>query len=499
MIYKLFFFLLITFSVNAQKLTADLVIINANVHTIDEKTPNAEALAVKDNKIISVGKNSEIRAFIGENTQKIDAAGKLVIPGFNDSHVHYFGIGNQFYSIDLSKVKTPLETVEKIKHYVRFLPKGQWIQGGAWNNENWTPNNLPTKGLIDDATPDHPVFIYHVNPQMVLVNSLALKLAGIDKNTKEISGGEIVRDANGEPNGILKGAAISLVRKLVPIAATQNKLAVAETATNYAASLGVTSVQDVHSDDEIEIFRELVRQNKLKTRIYDCIPLFSWRKLVNRGLRRATGDAMLRQGCLKHFSDGDDEAIPELVKEISAADKADLQVMMHAIGNRANDIILTIFEQVIKENGAKDRRFRIEHAHNFRLQDLKRFSKTKTIASMQPFLFYYGQNTEPYRELLDSGGLLAFGSDASIIDLNPFDGIYAAIKDDFSVGEAVRAYTYGAAYAEFQENIKGTISVGKLADFVILSQDIFTINPNEIRQTKVLMTVMDGKIVYQTK
>lgn len=499
MFFRILFFLLITVTANAQRLTADLVVINANIHTIDEKIPRAEAFAVKGNKIIAVGKTSEIRTFIGENTQTINAEGKTVIPGFNDSHVHFFSIGNQFFSIDLSKVKTPQEAVEKIKHYVRFLPKGQWIQGGAWNNQNWTPNDLPTKDLIDAATPEHPVFLYNSNPQIVLVNSLALKLAGIDKNTKEISGGEIVRDANGEPNGILKGAAVSLVRRLMPLAATKNKLAVAETAANYAASFGVTSVQDVHSDDEIETFRELARQNKLKTRIYDCIPLYDWRKLVNRGLRRATGDAMLRQGCLKHYSDGDYESIPELFNEISAADKADLQVMMHAIGNRANDVVLTIYEKVLKENGAKDRRFRIEHAHNFRKQDLKRFGNSKTIASMQPFLFYKGQNTEPYRELLDSNGLLAFGSDAAMIDLNPLDGIFAAVKENFSVEEAVREYTYGSAYAEFQENVKGTISVGKLADFVILSHDIFTINPSKIRQTKVLLTVMDGKIVYQAK
>jgi hypothetical protein len=495
----LLFFILLTVSANAQKLTADLVVINANVHTIDNKNPRAEAFAIKENKIIAVGKTSEIRALIGENTRTIDAEEKTVIPGFNDSHVHFFSIGNQFFSIDLSKVRTPQETIEKIKHYVRFLPKGQWILGGAWNNENWTPNDLPTKDLIDAATPEHPVFIYNANPQIALVNSLALKIAGIDKTTKEISVGEIVRNATGEPNGILKGNAISLVRKLVPLAATKNKLAVAETATNYAASWGVTSVQDVHSDDEIEILRELVRQNKLKTRIYDCLPLYDWRKLFNRNIRRATGDAMLRQGCLKHFSDGNVDDIPELFKEISSADKADLQVVMHAIGNRANDVVLTIYERVLKENGTKDRRFRIEHAHNFRLSDLKRFANTKTITSMQPFLFYYGQNTEPYRQLLDAGGLLAFGSDAAIIDLNPFDGIFAAVKNNFSVEEAVRAYTLDAAYAEFQENIKGTISVGKLADFIILSHDIFKINANGIRQTKVLMTIMDGKIVYQAK
>lgn len=504
-----FFSLIFSFSVFcfpafSQNKTADLVVLNAKIRTMDNKVPQAEAVAVSGNKISAVGTNRQIRAFIGSNTKTIDAKQRLIVPGFNDSHVHFTGIGNLFSTIDLRDAKTPREAIEKIEYFVRFLPKGRWILGGYWNNENWTPNELPTKELIDKAAPDNPVFIYHSNPKTALANSLALKLAGIDKNKKNIAGGEILRDRNGEPTGILKDKAIVFVSAVIPKFHNQNWSEVIETASNYAASLGVTSVQDVHSDNLIEIYRELDRKGKLKTRIYDCTRLSDLPKLAGAKIQKASGDAMVRNGCLKHFSDGDLDYLPELQKEILAADRSNLQIMIHAIGRNANEVVLTIFEKVLEQNGTKDRRFRIEHGHNFRPQDLKRFSASKTIASMQPHLFYGG---EPYRDLLDSGAVLAFGSDASITDFNPLLGIYAAVNRGFSgasnqaisVEEAVRAYTFGSAYAEFQENVKGTISVGKLADFVILSDDIFSINPNDIPKVKVLTTIMDGKIVYESK
>ena len=504
----IFTLILLCFSAFPENIAADLVIVNAKIHTMDKAVPQAEAIAISGNKIFAVGTNKKIRALVGANTKTIDAGGKLVLPGFNDAHVHFTGIGNQFSSIDLRDAKTPQEVVKRIKYYVQFLPKGRWILGGAWNHENWTPNALPSKELIDSETPDNPVFIYHSNARMVLANSLALKLAGIDKNRKYVKDGPIARNEKGEPTGILKDSAIIIVRNIIPQLPIKNWSEVAETASNYAASLGVTSVQDVHSDNLIEVYRELFRQGKLKTRIYDCLPLSDWKKLAQAGIRRANGDAMIRGGCLKHFSDGYYDEMPELYKDILAADKADLQVMMHAIGGSANDIVLTIFERVAKENGTKDRRFRVEHAHNFRPQDLRRFGASKTIASMQPHLFFGG---EPYRTLLDTGATLAFGSDASITDFNPLYGIYAAVnhgiseggssisKQTISVEEAVRAYTVGSAYAEFQENVKGTLTVGKLADLVILSDDIFTMNRNDIGKTRVLTTIVDGRVVFESK
>ncbi len=484
---------------------ADLVIINADIRTIDNAKPRAAAVAVTQNKISAVGTNREIQRLIGANTQTIDARGKLVLPGFNDAHVHFMSMGNQFFSINLRNAKTPPEVVEKIKFYTQFLPKGKWILGGDWNHENWTPNDLPTAALIDRATPAHPVFIYHESAKIVLVNSLALKLARIDKNTKDPAGGEIVRDADGKPVGILKDSAINLVKPFVPPFAIGDKLAVAETASNYAAFYGVTSIQDVSADFNTEIYGELRRQGKLKTRIYDCADLAAWQKLTNGNLKKSGGDAMIRQGCLKGIADGDAASTAELYEEIRAADRAGWQVAVHAIGTRANTQILTVFERVAKANGKKDRRFRVEHAHNFRPQDVRRFGSSGIIASVQPFLFSVdtGESLAPLRSLLANRATIAFGSDASLIPVNPLLGIAAAVNasdpnQKISVAEAVRFYTSGAAFAEFQENEKGTITVGKLADFVILSNDIFTINPKYINQTRVLTTIVDGRVVFET-
>jgi predicted amidohydrolase YtcJ len=537
----------LSFSIFAQTLTIDLVIINAKVRTMDNAKQNAEAVAVIGNKIIAVGTNAEIRAFISVNTKTIDAKGKLVIPGFNDSHVHFMEGGFQLSAVDLRDAKSPEEFVRRIKDFAAKLPKGRWILGGKWDHENWTPNNLPTKELIDAATPDNPVFIDRLDGHMALANSLALKLASVTKDTKEVEGGLIVRDAGGNPTGVLKDAAMNYVNKVIPESTFEQKLEAAQAATDYAASLGVTSVQDMSAGTDVGVYQELMRRGKLKTRIYAVSPLSDWQRWGKAGVRAAFGDEMLRIGGLKGYSDGslgsttawffepylDDpkstglpsDEIPKLYENISNADKAGLQIMIHAIGDKANDTVLSAYERAARENGSRDRRFRIEHAQHLRIEDIKRFGAGKVVASMQPFhLMDDGRwafkrldekrlkGTYAFRSLLDSGASLAFGTDWAVAPLNPILGVYAAVTrrtlDDknpngwfpeqkISVEETVRAYTSGSAYAEFQENVKGTITVGKLADFIILSDDIFMMNPNDIRQTKVLTTVMDGKIIYE--
>jgi predicted amidohydrolase YtcJ len=533
--------------VNAQNLTADLVIVNAKVRTMDSAKPNAEAVAVMGNKILAVGTNAEIRALAGTKTKTIDAKGKLLIPGFNDSHVHFLEGGFQLSAVDLRDAKSPEEFVRRIKDFAAKLPKGRWILGGKWDHENWTPNNLPTKELIDAVTPDNPVFIDRLDGHMALANSLALKLASVTKETKEVEGGLIVRDANGNPTGVLKDAAMVYVNKVVPESSFEQKLEAAQAATDYAASLGVTSVQDMSAGTDVGVYQELMRQGKLKTRVYAVSPLPDWQRLGKTGVRAAFGDEMLRIGGLKGYSDGslgsttawffepylDDpkstglpaDEIPKMYENVLNADKAGLQIMIHAIGDKANDTVLSAFERVGRENGMRDRRFRVEHAQHLRIEDIKRFGNFKIVASMQPFhLIDDGRwafkrldekrlkGTYAFRTLLDTGANLAFGTDWAVAPLNPMLGIYAATTrrtlDDknpngwipeqkISVEETVRAYTSGSAYAEFQENVKGTITAGKLADFIILSDDIFTMNPNDINKTKVLTTVMDGKTIYE--
>jgi predicted amidohydrolase YtcJ len=475
-----------------------------------------------------------------------------VLPGFNDAHVHFLSGGFQLSSVDLRDANTPQEFAERIRQFAAKLPAGRWITGGDWDHERWPDSRLPTKELIDSSTPNTPVFVSRLDGHMALANSVALKLAGVTKQTKDPDGGVIVRDAKGEPTGILKDAAQSFVWKVVPAASFEEKLIAARAASNYAATLGVTSVQDVSAGSDVSVYQALLDRGELKTRIYAMTALPNWERLANAGIRAHFGSEMLRVGGLKAFSDGSlgsttalfyepykdapetsgipsDEMFPEgaMLDRVRGADRAGLQVLIHAIGDRANDLILSIFEQVAKENGARDRRFRIEHAQHLRPQDIPRFARDKVIASMQPYHAIddgrwaekrigkeRAKTTYAFRSLLDSGATLAFGTDWTVAPLNPVLSVYGAVtrrtidgknpngwvpEQKISVEEAVRAYTVGSAYAEFQDTVKGTIATGKLADIVILSRDIFTIDPKQIENVKVLMTIVDGRIVYEDR
>lgn len=548
---KLLLFLLAILSIQtfAQNLAADLVVINANVRTMDKTKPQAEAIAIKGRKIFFVGTNAEIKKFIASNTKTIDAKGKLVIPGFNDSHVHFMDGGAGLSSVDLRDAKSPQEFVKRIADFAKKLPKGRWILNGNWDHENWTPNNLPTAAMIDAVTPDNPVFINRLDGHMSLANSLAMKLAKVDKNTKDVAGGEIVRDSGGNPTGIFKDNAANYIYQVIPEASFEQKMEALEAATNYAASLGVTSVQDMSAGTDVGVYQEMIRRGKLKTRVYAVSTLSDWQRWQKTGVTYAFGSDMLRVGGLKGFIDGslgsttawfykpyldapDKVGLPldemaNIKKYVSGADKANLQIMIHAIGDRANDEILKIYEQTATENGARDRRFRIEHSQHLSPAAIKNFGQQKVIASMQPFhaiddgrwAFKRLDNerlkgTYAFRSLLDNGAVLAFGTDWFVAPLNPMFGIYAAVtrrtldgknpngwipEQKIAVEEAVRAYTYGSAYAEFQEDEKGIIADKQLADFVILSDDIFAINPIEIEKVKVLTTIVGGKVVYEAK
>lgn len=533
----------------AQNLAADLVVINANVRTMDKAKPTAQAIAVKGRKIFFVGTNDEVKKFIASNTKTIDAQGKLVIPGFNDAHVHFLDGGAGLSSVDLRDAKTPQEFVRRIGEFAKKLPKGRWIQNGNWDHENWTPANLPTAAMIDAVTPDNPVFINRLDGHMSLANSLAMKLAKVDKTTKDVAGGEIVRDKDGNPTGIFKDEAMGYIYRVIPEMPFEQKMEALEAATNYAASLGVTSVQDMSAGTDVGVFQEMIRQGKLKTRVYAVSPLGDWQRWGRTGITHAFGSDMLRVGGLKGFADGslgsttawfykpyldapDKVGLPlddmaNIKKNVSGADKANLQIMIHAIGDRANDEILKIYADVAKENGDHDRRFRIEHSQHLTPDAIKNFGRQKVIASMQPFhamddgRWAYKRldaerlkGTYAFRSLLDNGAVLAFGTDWFVAPLNPLYGIYAAVtrrtldgknpngwlpEQKITVEEAVRAYTYGSAYAEFQESEKGVIADKMLADFVILSDDIFKIDPVNIEKVKVLTTVVGGKVVYEAK
>jgi predicted amidohydrolase YtcJ len=533
-------------------LAADMIIINGVVHTMDPSRPVAEALAIHGNSIVAVGKNDEIKKLAGGSTRTIDAKKRLVLPGFNDAHVHFLGGGFQLSSVDLRDANTPSEFAERIRQFATNFPSGRWVTGGDWDHERWSDAKLPTKDLIDRFTPNTPVFVSRLDGHMALANSLALKLAGVNRQTLDPPGGVIVRDSNGEPTGILKDAAQSFVWKVIPPASFEEKLAAARAATDYAATLGVTSVQDMSAGSDVGVYQSLMDRGELKTRIYAVAPLPAWERLARTGVRAHFGSEMLRVGGLKGFADGSlgsttalfyepyrdapatsgiasDEMYPEgsMLKRVHDADRAGLQILIHAIGDRANDLILSIFEQVERENGARDRRFRIEHAQHLRAQDIPRFARDKVIASMQPYHAIddgrwaekrigrdRAKTTYAFRSLLDAGVMLAFGTDWTVAPLDPILSVYGAVtrrtidgknpkgwvpEQKISVEEAVRAYTAGSAYAEFQDHVKGTVTPGKLADLVILSDDIFKIEPKEIEKVKVLMTIVDGRVVYEVR
>ncbi len=531
----------------AQK--ADLVVTNANVRTMDAKRTIARSIAVLNGKIVAIGSNAATRSFIGSATRVINAGGKTVIPGFNDAHVHFMETGQQLSSVDLRDAKTPEDFVRRIKDFAAKLPKGRWILGGKWDHENWTPSSLPTAAMIDAATPDNPVFIDRLDGHMALANSLAMRLASVNKDTKDVEGGLIVRDAGGNPTGVFKDAAMSYFNRVIPPPSWDERLEAALAATEHAASLGVTSVQDMSAGTDVGVYQELLRQGKLKTRVYACSTLAGYKRWENMGVRATFGSSMLRVGCLKGYADGslgsttawlfdpylDDPITSGLASDeitqtpalVMGADLAGLQINIHAIGDRANDVILDIFERTAAANGARDRRFRIEHAQHLRQQDIPRFGSQKVVASMQPFHIIDDgrwawkrldekriKGTYAFRALLDTGATVAFGSDSPVAPLNPLFGVYAAVTrrtlDDknpngwvpeqkISVDETVRAFTFGSAFAEFQDDIKGTLEIGKVADFVILSDDIFTIDAVKIRDVKVVTTVMNGKVAFEKK
>jgi len=534
-------------------LAPDLVILNASIHTMDPARPTAEAVAVLGNRIAALGSNAEIRALAGPQTRVIDAAGKLVLPGFNDSHAHFLMGGFSLASIDLRDATSPEELTRRGKEYARQLPKGRWILGGDWDHENWPDAPLPTRELIDAVTPDNPVFVRRLDGHMGLANSLALKLAGVTRETKDPPGGVIVRDPRtGEPTGILKDGAEDLVEHVVPDKTFEEKHIAARAATEHAAQVGVTSLTDMSADADVGLYQYMLERGELKTRIYAIRSIVSWEAMAKVGVRAAFGSDRLRIGGLKGFADGSlgsstafffqpyndapetrgllfDQMLPEgiMLKRVEGADKLGLQVMIHAIGDEANWRILEIYRQAAEKNGPRDRRFRIEHAQHLRAGDIPRFGQQKVIASMQPYHAAddgrwcdkrigpeRSKGTYAFRTLLDTGAVLAFGSDWTVAPLNPLLGLKAAVtrqtldgkhpngwnpEQKLTLDEAIRAFTVGSAYAEFAEQAKGTLAPGKLADLVMLDRDLYQISPADIDKARVVLTVMDGQVVWQAK
>jgi predicted amidohydrolase YtcJ len=546
--------LISTIAIWAQsKPTADLIVINAKIWTVDKANPSAQAVAVLGDRIIAVGSNADVETLRSASTKVIDAGGRLLMPGFNDAHVHFVGGGEQLDSVQLNDVTSVDEFVRRVGERAKQTPKGEWIQGGDWDETKWSPVRLPTKEMIDPVTPDNPVLLGRYDGHSVLANSAALRLAGITSKTPDPPGGAIVRDAQGNPTGDLKDAAMSLVDKVVPALSHDQLLRVVRRALEHAASLGVTSVQNMNPDyADIAVYSELLQRGELTTRIYAAPLIDQVDDQAKIGIRHAFGGSYLRIGALKAYADGslgsgtayfydpyNDEPgnkglLGEEMQPLSLmrdrmmkADAAGLQICTHAIGDRAISMVLDLYTEVVKAHPAMDRRLRIEHAQHMATKDFARFAELGVIASVQPYQAIddgrwaekrighdRASRTYAFRTLLDHGVHLAFGTDWDVAPLNPLLGLYAAVtratldgknpggwfpEQKLSVEEAVEAYTMGSAYAEFQEKEKGSITPGKLADMVVLSDDIFSIDPTKIQDVKVLKTIVGGRLVWDVE
>jgi predicted amidohydrolase YtcJ len=546
------FFVFGTFCQKEQnKEIADIVLLNGKVWTINSDMPWAEGVALKGDKILKVGLVSEIQQNIGDETKAIDLKGSFVLPGFTDCHTHFLDGGISLSCVQLGSAQTKEDFVARIEQTARELGKGKWILNGNWDHQQFDPVELPRKEWIDAVTPDNPVCVIRHDGHMVLVNSLALRLSGITKDTAAPEGGEIVKDSlTGKPTGILKDAAMDLVMDHIPEPSLEERLGAVEAGLALARSFGITSIHDMDYKSSFEVYKKLLEQNSLTARLYVYIPISDIELLSEHKLEQPLESDVLRIAGLKGFVDGslgsstalffdpytDDQTkkgllasdmFPEGIMEarLMEADRSGLQVAIHAIGDRANHMILDLFEKVIHANADRDRRWRIEHAQHLLPEDIERMNELGVIASVQPYHAVDDgqwaekkigeqriQYTYAFRSLLDGGVTLACGSDWPVAPLNPLTGIFAAVTrqtldgknpggwvpdQKITLEEAIKGYTLYAAYAEFAEDQKGSVEEGKLADLVVLDQNLFEIPPEKILEAKVRMTIFNGRIIYE--
>lgn len=530
---------------------SDFHFINGRIWTGTPRQPWAEAVAVRGGNIFAVGSSAEIKMYAGASTRIIDLEGRFACPGFIDSHTHFLDSALMLTEIRLRDAASREEFEERFKQEVKKKKAGEWILNGEWDHQNFTPPRLPSKKWIDPVTPDNPVCVTRMDMHMVLVNSLALQIAGIDSRTPDPEGGLIERDARtGEPTGILKDGAMDLVTRHIPEPSRAKRLEAVRAGMNYAHRLGLTSVHDMSNLANFQIYRELEKQNNLNGRICVYIPVSQIDSGMEEIQKERSGSPRLKIGGVKGFADGSlgsytalffdsysdnpdcrgipaPDMFPEGIMEerLMKADRAGLQAAVHAIGDKANHLVLNIFAKIMLQEGPRDRRWRIEHAQHVTYEDAVRFGDLGVIASVQPFhAVDDGRWAEdkigkarlssayPYHSLLQAGAWLACGSDWSVAPLDPLQGIYAAVtrrtldrknpdgwipEQKISLEQALKGYTINGAYAEFSEELKGSIEPGKLADMVVLDQNLFAIPLEEISGVQVTMTICGGDIVYR--
>ena len=535
---------------NAAPPAADLIIVNARIWTVNPAQAEAQALAVLNGRITAVGTDAEVQTWKGPHTRVVNAGGKRLLPGFNDAHVHFSDGGASLTAVQLNDAASREEFVKRIRDYAAHAAAGEWIRAGDWDETKWSPAVMPTRQDIDPVTPNNPVAIDRYDGHSILVNSRALALAGITAATPDPPGGVIVRDAKGEPTGALADAATDLVEKVIPEPTAAQRRRAIEGALHEAAKLGVTSVQDMREDyGDLSVYAQLLREGKLTVRLYAAPPIATVEDQARLGIGRAFGSPSLRIGALKMFADGslgshtayffepfldvptsrgllaeDMLPIDRTRQRLLRADATGLQVCTHAIGDAAISTILDLYAEVESKDGPRDRRWRIEHAQHMAARDFERFAQLHVIASVQPYQAIddgrwaearighdRASRTYAFKTFLDHGVRLAFGTDWPVASFDPILTLYGATtratldgkhpegwipEQKIGIQEAIFAYTMGSAYAEFQEHEKGSIEPGKLADLVLLSEDVLNIPAKDIRGVHVLKTWVGGEQVF---
>jgi predicted amidohydrolase YtcJ len=536
---------------------ADLILVNGRIWTVDRTRPEVQALAVWRDRILAVGTDAEIRSLAGPKTTVFDAHNRRVTPGFYDSHVHLLGSGQRLSQVALKDAPDEAEFGKRLIAFDRKLSRDRWLIGGEWDHDRAFNGQLPTAELIDKYVAERPVFLRRYDGHMGVANSRALKMAGITAATPDPSGGVIYRKANSkEPSGLLRDNAMDLLDRLIPEPSEEEIIEAVKAALAECRQFGVTSVQDMDGSDAatrrrlFRLYQQLARSGQMTVRVDFRWPIAAWNEVARLGVQADFGNEYVRIGGVKGFMDGSigsstAKMFASFINEpnstgvwvtprekmqewVIGADKAGLSIAVHAIGDEANAVLLDIFQEAERQNGPRDRRFRIEHAQHLRPVDYQRFAKLGVVASMQPYhtiddgRWVEGRigkqrctSSYALRSLLDARAPLAFGSDWSVAPVDALSGIDAAVnrrtldgkhpegwfpEQKITVAEAVEGYTMGSAFAGFQERDRGSLTPGKLADLVVLSRDI--LDPAErdhISETAVVLTMVGGKVVYEKR
>jgi len=517
-------------------LYATLVLLNGRVYTLDHKKPTAQAVAVFNEKIVCIGENSEASKLVGPQTKVIDLDGKTVLPGLIDCHVHMAGFGRSLSVLRLRNVTSIPQLKELTREKARQLPRGAWIFGGGWDQEKFAEKRLPTRWDLDEAAPNNPVVLFRVCTHICVANTKALEKAGIGRDTVAPLGGEFDRDAStGELTGILREKALDLFFEAFPKASEEEISQVCAVACQKAVEAGLTGVHwIIESPVEMRVIQKMRREGKLPLRVCFLIPAEFLENLEGFGLVHGFGDSMVKIGGLKVLLDGSLGARTAALDEpyndapetsgiltygredfemlVFSAHRAGLQLAVHAIGDKAMDMALKAFEKALEKLPNSDHRHRIEHASVVNEDLIRRMKSLGVIASVQPHFIVSDFWVEdrlgkkrarwvyPLKSLMKAGIVVCGGSDCPVEPISPLLGIWAAVvkqpnsEECLTVEEAIHLYTVNAAHANFEENLRGTIEEGKLADMVVLSDDPFRIKPEKIRDIKVLMTIVGGQI-----